>query len=326
MRKEILELLMQTDGYISGEKLSRHLGVTRAAIWKNINQLKEQGYEIESITRKGYRLISSPDIFTEQELQYGLHTKALGKKIFCRDVVDSTNQLGKQEALKGAPHGTILLAEQQLKGKGRRGRSWVSPSKTGIWMSCILRPKLLPQQAPMLTLVTGLSVCKALRQTTGLEAYIKWPNDIVLNGKKICGILTEMNAEMEQVHYVVLGMGLNVNQETFPDEIRSLATSLKIEGGETYNRKKIIQKILTALEADYESFMETKDLSLLLSEYKRYCITLGKKVKVIQGEEVIYGKAVDLTARGELVIQKDDGSYIAVFAGEVSVRGLYGYI
>jgi len=326
MKNSILKILKQSDDFISGEKLSDNLNVSRTAIWKNINSLKEQGYEIESITRKGYKLKSSPDKLNEQEILEGLKTKECGKNIIYYDVIDSTNRQAKIVAMDGACHGTIVVAEQQQKGKGRRGKCWSSPYGEGIWISMILRSNIEPSSASMITLVAGLAVCNVVKEITTLDAKIKWPNDIVVNGKKVSGILTEISTEISKIDYLVVGIGLNVNTVEFDEEISSIATSLKNEANKSFSRKQLLQNILFEFERLYEIFLKTEDLTELIEDYKKCSINIGKYVKVISGNDVLVGKVENIDKEGQLVIITDNNERHVIISGEVSVRGLYGYV
>lgn len=326
MKSKILQLLKDSDGYVSGEEISKVLGVSRTAIWKVISHLKEEGYVIESVTKKGYLLQETPDLLTEDEILYHLKTKWLGRKIVHYHQIDSTNKEAKKLAASGEKEGTIVISEEQLAGRGRLGRTWISPAGTGIWMSVILRPSIAPTDASKITLLAGLAVCEGIKEATGLPVQIKWPNDLVLHNKKICGILTEMSAEMEKINYIILGIGINVNTDSFPEDLKNTATSLKIEGEKEYDRKEIVKAILMYLEQYYELYMKNQDMEDLLEKYKNHCLTLGKEVKIIHRNEEFIGKAVDLSKEGELIVEKQDGQVITVFSGEVSVRGLYGYI
>ncbi|WP_113672429.1 biotin--[acetyl-CoA-carboxylase] ligase [Vallitalea guaymasensis] len=326
MKEKIIQLLNEADDYISGEEISKQLGVSRTAIWKVINRLKEEGYEIESVTRKGYRLLSSPDILNSEELHYNLNTEIIGNKIINFDKLDSTNQQAKKLALEGASNGTVVIAEEQTAGKGRRGKMWVSPPGTGIWMSAILRPSVMPENASMLTLVAGLAVCKAVREITNLEASIKWPNDIVVNGKKICGLLTEMNSEIDFINFVVVGIGINVNIEKFPPELDNIATSLMIEGNQSYQRKILVKRTLEIFEDYYKKYLETEDLTKIIEEYNEHCINIGRKVRVTGRKQDITGNVKCVTNKGELIVTDQQGEDIVVTSGEVSVRGIYGYV
>jgi len=326
MKNSILNILKQSDDFISGEKLSEILKVSRTAIWKNINSLKEQGYEIESITRRGYKLKSSPDKLSEQEILEGLKTKEVGKNIAYYDVIDSTNKQAKIEAMGGADHGTIVVAEQQQSGKGRRGRWWSSPYGKGIWLSMILRCNIEPSKASMITLVAGLAVCNVVKEITALDAKIKWPNDIVVNGKKVCGILTEMSMEISEIDYIVVGIGINVNTDEFDTEILDMATSLKKEAGKAFSRKQLLQNILLEFEKLYDIFMKTGDLTNLIEKYNERSINMGKYVKVINGNNVLVGKVENIDKEGQLIIITDNNEKHVIISGEVSVRGLYGYV
>ncbi|WP_273322026.1 biotin--[acetyl-CoA-carboxylase] ligase [Vallitalea guaymasensis] len=326
MKEKIIQLLNEADDYISGEEISKQLGVSRTAIWKVINRLKEEGYEIESVTRKGYRLLSSPDILNSEELHYNLNTEIIGNKIINFDKLDSTNQQAKKLALEGASNGTVVIAEEQTAGKGRRGKMWVSPPGTGIWMSVVLRPSVMPENASMLTLVAGLAVCKAVREITNLEASIKWPNDIVVNGKKICGLLTEMNSEIDFINFVVVGIGINVNIEKFPPELDNIATSLMIEGNQSYQRKILVKRTLEIFEDYYKKYLETEDLTKIIEEYNEHCINIGRKVRVTGSKQDITGNVKCVTNKGELIVTDQQGEDIVVTSGEVSVRGIYGYV
>jgi len=326
MKSKILQLLKDSDGYVSGEEISKVLGVSRTAVWKVISHLKEEGYVIESVTKKGYLLQETPDLLTEDEILYHLKTKWLGRKIVHYHQIDSTNKEAKKLAASGEKEGTIVISEEQLAGRGRLGRTWISPAGTSIWMSVILRPSIAPTDASKITLLAGLAVCEGIKEATGLPVQIKWPNDLVLHNKKICGILTEMSAEMEKINYIILGIGINVNTDSFPEDLKNTATSLKIEGEKEYDRKEIVKAILMYLEQYYELYMKNQDMEDLLEKYKNHCLTLGKEVKIIHRNEEFIGKAVDLSKEGELMVEKQDGQVITVFSGEVSVRGLYGYI
>lgn len=325
MKDKVLTFLKEENKYCSGEEISKKLGVTRAAIWKIIKKLQAEGYEIESSTKKGYKLIESPNIVTANEVREHLSTQYLGQTIHYEAEVDSTNQLAKQLAGQGEKEGTLVIADQQTRGKGRLGRVWTSPPGTGIWMSLILRPEILPQYASQLTLVAGLSVCEAIQEVTGLEAQIKWPNDVVVNGKKVCGILTEMSAEMDGINYVIVGIGINVNMKSFAEELPH-ASSLALQGGQEYSRKEIIKHFLEKFEIDYSVYKQNPNLAAIKTRYEKNCITLHKKVKLIRGNEEIIARAIEITTSGALKVQYEDGKIEDIVSGEVSVRGLYDYV
>lgn len=326
MKTEILQILRTTEDYVSGQELCDRLGVSRTAVWKTINKLKEEGYEIEAIQNKGYHLLSYPDIVTESEIKSRLEAEWAGNSIVYAEVVDSTNNLAKRLGEEGKAHGTLAIAEKQTAGKGRRGRSWSAPPRLGVWMSLLLRPNLKPSCASMLTLVSGLSVTRAIEEVTGLKMQIKWPNDIVYEGKKICGILTEMSAEMEGIHYVVVGIGINVNIEEFPEELKQKATSLKIICGKKIDRVAIVTAFLKYFESDYSKFLKTEDLELLKMDYEYRLVNLNQKVNILDGKKEYTGTAIGIEKDGGLLVEKEDKNVVAVTSGEVSVRGVYGYV
>lgn len=317
MKQRILDILKSADDFVSGEDISNKTGISRAAVWKHIKSLKNKGYEIDSVTNRGYRLVSSPDLITAEEITQNLNTEFIGRRLFIYDETDSTNERAKAS---GEIEGSVFIAEVQNHDKGSRGRGWVSPRGTGIWHSILLKPDISPLEVSQITLVAGLAVCKAI----GMDAKIKWPNDIVIGTKKVCGILTEMSAETDMVHYVVCGIGINVNTENFDAEIKHRATSMYIESGEKQIRNDIIARELNYFEYYYKKFLEG-GLCAILDEYKENCVTIGRDVTVIYKKENVTGKAADIDENGALVVETADGT-IRVTSGEVSVRGIYGYI
>ena len=326
MKEEILRLLRSADGYISGQELCNRFGVSRTAVWKAINQLKEAGYEIEAQQNKGYRLMAAPDLMTEAEIKSLMHTEWVAKEVLYFDTIDSTNTKAQELAEKGYPSGTLVVADKQESGKGRRGRSWVSPSGTGIFMTLMIKPDINPNNASMLTLVAALAVAKAITSVTGEEALIKWPNDIVVNGKKVCGILTEMNAQFDYINHIVVGIGINVHNESFPEEISQMASSLMIEaGGKRFHRAQIIAETMSYFEQYYDTFLKTQDLSALVREYDELLVNRNKSVRVLDPKEPFDGKAMGITPQGELIVDTWESRKL-VSSGEVSVRGIYGYV
>ena len=322
MKGEILKLLKETAGYISGQELCEKFGVSRTAVWKVINQLKEEGYEIEAVRNKGYILKGSADVLSKEELESTIHTKWAGTQV----ETDSTNNEIRRLAEQGAPHGTLAVAERQLGGKGRRGRVWTSPAGVGIWMSMLLRPQIDPMAASMLTLVMALSTRRGIEKATGLKSEIKWPNDLVLNKKKICGILTEMSTELMEIQYVIPGTGINVNQMEFPDDIKATATSLRIESGKIQKRSEIIAAIMEAFEGYYDTFMKTRDMSGLIEEYNANLVNLGNEVCVLDPAGEYRGISEGINKEGALLVRLSDGTLKEIISGEVSVRGVYGYV
>ena len=326
MKEEILRLLRSADGYISGQELCNRFGVSRTAVWKAINQLKEAGYEIEAQQNKGYRLMAAPDLMTEAEIKSLMHTEWVAKEVLYFDTIDSTNTKAQELAEKGYPSGTLVVADKQESGKGRRGRSWVSPSGTGIFMTLMIKSDINPNNASMLTLVAALAVAKAITSVTGEEALIKWPNDIVVNGKKVCGILTEMNAQFDYINHIVVGIGINVHNESFPEEISQMASSLMIEaGGKRFHRAQIIAETMSYFEQYYDTFLKTQDLSALVREYDELLVNMNKAVRVLDPKEPFDGKAMGITPKGELIVDTWESRKL-VSSGEVSVRGIYGYV
>ncbi len=326
MKEEILRLLRSADSYISGQELCNRFGVSRTAVWKAINQLKEAGYEIEAQQNKGYKLMAAPDLMTEAEIKSLMHTEWVAKEVLYFDTIDSTNTKAQELAEKGYPSGTLVVADKQESGKGRRGRSWVSPSGTGIFMTLMIKPDINPNNASMLTLVAALAVAKAITSVTGEEALIKWPNDIVVNGKKVCGILTEMNAQFDYINHIVVGIGINVHNESFPEEISQMASSLMIEaGGKRFHRAQIIAETMSYFEQYYDTFLKTQDLSALVREYDELLVNRNKSVRVLDPKEPFDGKAMGITPKGELIVDTWESRKL-VSSGEVSVRGIYGYV
>jgi BirA family biotin operon repressor/biotin-[acetyl-CoA-carboxylase] ligase len=328
LKKEILTLLKKKhEDFVSGQDISDKFGVTRTAIWKYINQLKEEGYEIESISKKGYHLTSSPDILTLEELETYLTTSTIGRTMHHFNSIESTNSKAKQLADLGESHGTLVISEEQTKGRGRLGRSWVSPKYKGIWMSIILRPDLNPIDAVKLTQTAAAAVVMSAKDL-GIETYVKWPNDIVINHKKVCGILTEMNAELTRINYVVVGIGINVNidEAEFCDEIKDIATSLKIQTKQTVNRQKLTAGILNNFENLYNKFINNNDFKSSIDICRENSALIGNEIMVIGREKNIPAKALDIDEEGRLLVQYEDGKEEKLISGEVSIRGKGSYI
>jgi len=327
LKRDVLEVLKKNkNSFISGEQLSNQLGVTRTSIWKYINSLKQEGYKIESISRKGYKLIEEPDTLSKDELLIELDQNKLGDSIYYFKSIDSTNSYAKKLALEGAGEGTIVISDEQTGGRGRLGRQWVSQPGTSISMSMLLRPTIYPNEAAKITEITAAAVANAITNVTNLETGIKWPNDIILDNKKVCGILTEMNAELNNINYVIVGIGINVNIDEFPEEISNIATSLKRVLGSEVSRKNIVINIVEEFEKLYYDFIDTGSLRSTVEICKKKSVTVGRTVRIINKKETIIAEAIDITENGELVIKKDDGEIINVISGEVSVRGIDSYV
>lgn len=325
MRDRILSCLRESQGKpVSGEAISKRFGVTRAAIWKHMQALKEEGYEIETVPRKGYRLIGTPDRLLPSEVLSGLKTRWLGKNVLYEDSVSSTNDMAKRAAAEGCAHGTIALAEEQGQGRGRLTRGWFSPYAKGVWFSCVFRPTFLPQEAAKCTLMAAVALARAFERYPGIQVGIKWPNDILSpDGKKLVGILAEMNAEMDGINFMVIGMGVNVNSllEEFPEELQSLATSLRIlSGGGELDRKKLLHVMLEELENAFDD-VSKNGFDGLLDEWRKRSVTLGRRVNVISSEKTYSGSALDIDRQGALLVKRDsDGVVEQVWAGDVSIR------
>lgn len=325
-KKEILRLLKETPDYLSGQELCSRLGVSRTAVWKAVNALKEDGHQIDAVRNRGYRLVEPSDAVTREQIEEGLESVWAGRQLECFDQLDSTNNRAKELAEAGCGHGALVTADHQTAGKGRRGRGWDSPRGTGIWMSLVLRPHVPPSCASMITLVAAMAVSEGINRVTGLSTQIKWPNDIVIRGKKVCGILTEMSAELDQIHYVVTGIGINVNMTEFPEEIRQTATSLRLETGARVERSQVIAAILKAFEFYYEKYETARDLSLLMETYNERLVNRNREVRVLAPEGDYTGISRGIDREGQLLVEMEDGSVRHVFSGEVSVRGIYGYV
>lgn len=330
-KDHVIASLINADGYISGEKISSSLGISRAAINTAVKSLRAAGYEIESSTQKGYRLLRHPDIISAGELLPFLPSERV-LTIHTYDDVASTNDTLKQLSFEGAPAGTIVIADHQSKGKGRRGRSFDSPHDTGIYFSYLMRPAIAPSDASQITAWTAVAIRRAINNACGLSPDIKWVNDLVIDSRKIAGILTEMTMESESfmIDSIVIGIGINVNQvETdFPEAIRDIAGSLRMTKGENIPRASIVAEMVKEMDKLAESIPGSA--SIYLDEYRDACLTLGKEVSIVKvhdsGETPRHGTAVDINPDFSLKIRFEDGHEEDLSSGEVSVRGLYGYI
>ncbi|MGI6678195.1 MAG: biotin--[acetyl-CoA-carboxylase] ligase [Dehalobacterium sp.] len=319
MKNQVLQFLKEQEDYLSGEEISRRLGISRTAVWKQINTLKKEGYEIASQTRLGYRLIHLPDRLYPAEIQDYLRTKLVGRNIIYRGSVDSTNNLARQTGESGFVDGTVIVAEEQVAGKGRLGRSWHAPFGTGISLSLLVRPAIPVVDAPKITLLTGVAVARGLEEITGLKTGIKWPNDLLIQGKKVSGILTEIKADMDQIHYLIVGIGINVNEPAFPEELQETATSLYLETGHIVSRVQIVAAVLNHWEKIYQTFL-TQGFSALRDQWKKHAVTLGKDVSVRTINNRIFGRAVDIDEEGLLLVQDENHQIHRIIAGDVTLR------
>ena len=320
MRNEILDYFRKADGnFVSGQQISKDLHVSRTAIWKHINVLKERGYIFESSTRKGYRLIYAPNLLTPLEIDSALHTETFGRHFVYLESTQSTNEEAKKIAREGAEEGTIVVAEEQITGHGRLARGFYSPFAKGIWFSLILRPKFFPMEASKCTLLAAVGVCRGIRRMGLADAGIKWPNDILVHGKKLVGILTLMSASMEKIDYIIMGIGVNtgIKKNEFPEDFREGATSFLNEGINV-SRKDLLAAILGELEKEY-SIAQDEGFDKVLDDWRALSVTLGQEVRVIFGDDSYTGKAVDIDRDGCLLV--NTGSEVKrVIAGDVSIR------
>ena len=317
--EEVLRLLKDhSSEFLSGEEICRRLKVSRTAVWKRIQNLRAQGYEIEASTRSGYRLLRSPDLLTPSEIKPLLKTEWMGKAIHHFETVDSTNAKAYQLALAGAEEGEVVVAESQEKGKGRLGRQWFSPPSLNLYLSVILRPKIPPHQASLITLMAAVATADAIQKVSGLLPLIKWPNDLLLRNRKVAGLLNEIHSEIDRVHFVILGVGVNLNadENTFSEEIRAIATSLKIETGRMISRKVFLQFFLQELEGWYSVFIHG-ERAVILKAWRERAHLKGRRVKITSFGKALTGTAIDVDSDGALILEAEDGERKRVVAGDV---------
>ena len=325
MRDKIIEVILNSGAdFVSGEELSKKLGISRTAIWKHINILREEGYDIESVNKKGYRLIgSAKDLLNPQNIYHNLKTEIIGKNVIHLESVDSTNDYLKKIG-NDVQEGTVVISEEQTKGKGRLGRNWQSKSKEGIWMSIILKPEIIPYKAPFITLIAGAAIVKALNNLQ-VPAKVKWPNDIIINNKKVSGILTELSAEIERINYVVVGIGMNVKNLDFDKELEEKATSLYKENYHL-SRVEIVSQVLYEFEKLYNDYIVNDYKEETIKICKEYSAILNKDIYIIKGDEKELVKCVDISNNGNLIVRDGNNNVQEIFSGEVSIRGVKGYV
>lgn len=333
LKTEILKILREKSDYVSGQELCDAFGVSRTAVWKAVNSLKNDGFMIDSVTNRGYRLQETPDVLTKSELESRLNTRWLGREFVCFDEIDSTNTELKRMAAANPnlKSGVLAVTDNQVAGRGRRGRAWTAPAGVNVAMSFLLKPGFAPDRASMLTIIAALAVVRgveeiAIRAREDVRCSIKWPNDVLLNNKKLCGILTEMSSELDFIHYVIVGIGINVNIEEFPDDIKETATSISLECGQKISRASLVDAVLRAFEELYDIFVGTCDLSGLMEEYNSRLASMNVPVRVLDPKGEFTGISRGINSEGELIVDRDDGTTELVYAGEVSVRGIYGYV
>lgn len=314
MRYEILNLLKKSDDYVSGEDIGTRLNISRTAVWKNISKLRAEGYNISSVSNRGYRLEQNIDIFNEAEIGC--------KNCICLDIADSTNEEAKRRAVSDFGDFMLIAAAKQFAGKGRLGRSWEDEGDKNAMFSLLLRPDIAPEDASQLTLVAGMAAANTLKKYLNAEIKIKWPNDILANGKKIVGILTEMSVSVEQINYVIVGVGINVNTESFSEEIMHKATSMYIIAGKKFSRAGIIRTFVDEFLPLYNDFC-SKGFDIFCDRYNSCCINVGKRVHAVGRHGITDGKALGVDNKGSLVIECDNGEKKAVISGEVTLNDMY---
>lgn len=323
LKDRVLAVLEENKGKsVSGSEIARSVGMTRSAVWKAVKMLREEGYSICAVTNKGYCLSEENDFLSEQSIVPNLHTKALGKKIDVFKTIDSTNNFAKSLAQLGAEHGTTVISEVQTQGKGRMGRSFYSPLGMGIYMSVILRPKLSVEHSLLITSCAAVAVAEAIERVSGVECKIKWVNDIYAGDKKLCGILTEASVNVEQggLEYAIVGMGINVQNVTFPKNVADIATSIKLETGENISRSLLAAEVLNCLEEKLENITDKS----FIEEYRRRSNLIGKRITVTQGDNVYEASCTGIDEYGRLLIKLDNGEDKALSSGTIRLAGEQG--
>ncbi|WHX99075.1 biotin--[acetyl-CoA-carboxylase] ligase [Neobacillus sp. DY30] len=321
LRKDLLDAFTNAgETYLSGQRIAELIGCSRTAVWKHIEELRKEGFELEAVRRKGYRIVKTPEKITADELRLGLKTNFIGKNVHYEESVESTQKIAHRLAYENAPEGTVIIAEEQVAGRGRMDRKWHSPKYTGIWMSMILRPNIPLPKAPQLTLLTAVAIVQAIEDLTGLMPEIKWPNDILIRGKKVTGILTELEAEADRINSIIIGIGMNVNQkkEDFPSELQEIATSLFLEKGEKVSRSDLIKGIFTNLEKLYLVYLEEGFLPIKLL-WEGYAISIGRKITARTLSNSITGTAQGITDDGVLIMIDEQGKTHHVYSADIEL-------
>lgn len=318
--EDLLHMLLNAEGrFVSGEEISRNLSISRTAVWKHVNKLRDMGYEFEAVSRKGYRLVTKPDSIDATALQLALNTTVFGRKAVLLTSTLSTQGDVLKLAEQGQAEGAVVIAEEQTGGRGRFGRQWFSPPGKGIWMSVLLRPDLPLQHTPQLTLLTGVAVCRAVRACSGADAGIKWPNDLLIDGRKVCGILLESTVEDHEVRYCIAGIGVDVNfdPEDYPEDLTTIATSLKMETDQSIDRTKLTAAILTELEQLYYLYQK-EGFGVISALWEALSVSMNREITVTNPHGVIEGKAIGLDPSGALIVEKHDGEHTLIISGEIS--------
>lgn len=322
IRKKMIEAFTDSEAeYLSGQHLAELAGCSRTAVWKHIEELRKEGFEFDAVRRKGYKIVSIPEKMTATKINLGLKTAFIGRNLHYLESVDSTQKIAHKLAYENAVEGTVIIAEEQTAGRGRMDRKWHSPKYSGIWMSIILRPQLPIPKAPQLTLIVAVSVVQAIEEVTGLLPEIKWPNDILIGGKKVTGILTELLAESDRINSILIGIGINVNtrKEDFPDELEGIASSLAIETGSLVDREKLIRRVLEQLEKLYTLYLDKGFLPIKLM-WESYAVSIGKNItaRTLTGE--IKGKAIGITEDGVLLIESVGGEVHPIYSADIHIE------
>lgn len=318
-RSAILELFHDRgDDFVSGEEISRLLGVSRTAVWKQIRMLREMGYSIEAVSSRGYRMLGAPDLLIPAEIQTGLETRVVGREVVFFEETDSTNLRASELGEGGCAEGTVVIADRQSAGKGRLGRLWSSPAGVNLYTSVVLRPKILPYRAPQLTFISAVAVAWAIEEVAGVAARVKWPNDVLVGGRKVAGLLNEMSAETEGIHFVILGIGVNLNMrlDQFPADLRYPATSLAIETGRDVSRTAFARALYRHLDTLYALYLE-QGVEPVIEAWQELCDLVGQAVEVDFQSRVVRGVVTGLDEDGALLLQLSDGQCEKVLAGDV---------
>ena len=326
LKQEILGVLRAAGGYVSGQQLCEQFKVSRTAVWKKIRQLQSEGYVIEAVPNLGYRLAGCPDTIAAEEIASRLTTKWIAKDIRYFETIDSTNRYARLLGEQGEKEGVLVVADEQSLGRGRSGRTWSTPRGSAIAMTLLLRPSIAPERVSMVTLIMGMAIAEAVRELYGINAGIKWPNDVVAGDKKLSGTLTEMSCELSSVSYIVIGTGINVNMKSFPEELAGKAVSIAQLLGRETSRAELVALVMSRFESYYESFLETQDLRALETKYNAILANAGCVVRVLSPGSEFEGMCRGINRMGRLLVETEDNKVQEVYAGEVSVRGINGYV
>ena len=321
LTSQILNRLRSSEGFLSGGELCREFGMTRSAVWKHISQLRKNGYTIEAVSGRGYRLNGSPGIPVSEEVAPHLTTESFGRNLVFHEKVDSTNLQAKSLARQGAPEGSVVVADSQTGGRGRMGKGWVSPPGTNLYFSVILRPPVPPVRLSQIPLLAAAAIHRAVSSMVeGASATIKWPNDILIGGRKVCGILCEMETEPDMTHFVIAGIGINVNLRNVPEEIEKIATSLFLESGREHSRPVILSAILNCFEPLYKEWLEADDLRDFLPYLERHAWLKDREVTVDNYKGTLAGRVLGISRIGELLLETEDGLVHRITSGEAHIR------